>query len=72
MLPADELPVLREDDDLADAFEEINETDRAFGVVLRDGRVVGVLSFADVRRVFTESTPSSGGRPVKRPAGADR
>jgi Zn-dependent protease len=72
MLPAGELPVLREDDDLADAFAEINETDRAFAVVLRDGRLAGVLSFADIRRVFAESAPSSGGRPLKGPASADR
>ena len=61
MLPPDELPVLSEDDALADALAELGEADRLRGVVLRNGRVAGLVSLTDIERVLAE-------RPTSRPA----
>ena len=59
MLAPDSLPVLAEDDELVDAIAELEEADRRRGVVLRNGRLVGLLALTDIRRLLAESAPSS-------------
>ena len=54
MLAADALPVLSEDDELLDAFVALGESQQRYGVVLRQGRFVGLLSLGDVERVVAE------------------
>jgi len=61
MLPPTVLPVLSEDDVLAAAFAELGEAAHRHGVVLRDGRLVGLVSLTDIERVLAE-------RPASRPA----
>jgi Zn-dependent protease len=71
MLPAGELPVLSEDEDLMDALTELSEAERRRGVVLRDGRFVGLLSLTDIERVLAERPRREGGSPTEpRPGSA--
>jgi Zn-dependent protease/predicted transcriptional regulator len=63
MLPPAVLPVLSEDEDLMDALTELSDADRRRGIVLRDGRFVGLLSLTDIERVLAELPRTKGGTP---------
>ena len=63
MLPPDEVPVMREDDGLIDAFAKLGKADRRRGVVVRHGRLVGVLSLSDIERVLAERPASTAAAP---------
>jgi Zn-dependent protease len=65
MLPPDELPALSEDDDLADVLVQVGEANRRRAVVLRDGRLVGLLSVTDITRLLAERAPRSSGSPAE-------
>jgi len=52
MLPRDQVPVVREDDDLFDAATEISDGDLSRALVLDGERFVGLLSWSDVRRAL--------------------
>ena len=52
MLPRDQVPVVREDDDLFDAAAEISDGDLSRALVLDGERFVGLLSWSDVRRAL--------------------
>ena len=52
MLPRDQVPVVREDDDLFDAAAEIADGDLSRALVLDGDRFVGLLSWSDVRRAL--------------------
>jgi CBS domain-containing protein len=52
MLPRDQVPVVQEDDDLFDAAAEISESDLSRALVLDGDRLVGLLSWSDVRRAL--------------------
>ncbi|HEX5470058.1 MAG TPA: site-2 protease family protein [Gaiellaceae bacterium] len=57
MLPRDDVPVVREGDDLFDAAAEISESDLSRALVLDGERLVGLLSWSDVRRVLELRRP---------------
>ena len=63
MLPPDEVPVMREDDGSIDAFAKLGKADRRRGVVVRHGRLVGVLSLSDIERVLAERPASTAAAP---------
>lgn len=52
MIPRDRVPKLRPDAPAVDAFAELSETRANRGVVLDDGRLVGIVSVADVARAL--------------------
>jgi hypothetical protein len=52
MLPRDAVPVVREDDDLFDAAAEISDSDLSRALVVDGDRLVGLLSWSDVRRAL--------------------
>jgi Zn-dependent protease/predicted transcriptional regulator len=52
MIARDEVPVVREEDDLFDAAAEISESDLSRALVLDGDRLVGLLSWSDVRRAL--------------------
>jgi Zn-dependent protease len=52
MLPRDKVPVVREEDDLFDAATELSESDHSRAFVLDGDRLVGLVSWSDVRRAL--------------------
>lgn len=48
MVPLERVPVLREDEDAAQALAEIQQSDVNRGLVVDDGRLVGILSISDI------------------------
>ncbi len=52
MLPREDVPVVSEDDDLFDAAGELSESDLSRALVLDGDRLVGLLSWSDVRRAL--------------------
>jgi Zn-dependent protease/predicted transcriptional regulator len=52
MLPLDRVPQLRPDAPAIDALVELSETSASRGVVLDDGRLVGIISAADLGRAL--------------------
>jgi Zn-dependent protease/CBS domain-containing protein len=52
MLPRDDVPVVQQDDDLFDAAAEISASDLSRALVLDGDRLVGLLSWSDVRRAL--------------------
>jgi Zn-dependent protease len=56
MLPREEVPQLRPEQDLAEALVELGQSDVNRGLVLDDGRLAGFLSITDVARAL-ESRP---------------
>ena len=52
MLPREDVPVVGEDDDLFDAAGELSESDLSRAFVLDGDRLVGLLSWSDVRRAL--------------------
>ena len=52
MLPLDRVPRLDASDELADALAALGESDIRRGLVLEDGRLVGLLSITDVARAL--------------------
>jgi len=63
MLAPDALPVLSEDQELIEAFADLGESERRWGVVLRNGCFVGLLSLSDVERVLAEKPRGPAGSP---------
>jgi Zn-dependent protease len=52
MLPLDRVPVLRADDELADALAELGDGAGGRALVLEDGRLAGLVSVTDVARAL--------------------
>jgi Zn-dependent protease/predicted transcriptional regulator len=52
MIPLAEVPVVHEDEDLFDAAAEISESELSRAIVLDGDRLVGLLSWSDVRRAL--------------------
>jgi predicted transcriptional regulator len=52
MLPLDDVPVLREDDDAVEALAELSEGPVHRGLVLDGDRLAGLLSISDVARAL--------------------
>ena len=52
MLPLDRVPLLGSEDELVDALSALGESDVHRGLVLEDGRLVGLLSITDLARAF--------------------
>jgi Zn-dependent protease len=52
MLPLERVPLLREDEELADALAELSESPVHRGLVLDDGRLAGLLSLTDAARAL--------------------
>jgi CBS domain-containing protein len=52
MLPRDKVPVVREEDDLFDAATELSESDLSRAFVLDGDRLIGLVSWSDVRRAL--------------------
>lgn len=52
MVPLERVPVLREDEDAARALAEIQQSSVNRGLVLDDGRLVGILSISDIMDVL--------------------
>lgn len=52
VIPADQVPVLREDQLAIDALAELSESDVNRGIVLEDGRLIGLLSISDLARAL--------------------
>jgi Zn-dependent protease/CBS domain-containing protein len=52
MVPLGEVTVLSPETDLADAAGELAETDLGRGLVVSDGRLLGLVSMSDVARAF--------------------
>ena len=48
MLPLDEVPVLAPDEEALDAFAELSQDDVSRGLVVENGRLVGLLSITDL------------------------
>ena len=70
MVPRDEVPVLHEDERAADALAELGQAGDGRGLVVSDGRFVGLLSRSDLARALEapprrrRSTPrAADGRP---------
>jgi Zn-dependent protease/CBS domain-containing protein len=63
MLPRDQVPVLREDEELVDALQKLTEDPVHRGLVLDGDRLVGLLSVTDLARALEATAP-------RRPAGA--
>jgi predicted transcriptional regulator len=61
MVSLDETPVFRPDEPLVDALERLGRSELNRGVVLEDGRLVGLLSITDVARAL-----EVGGGPSRR------
>jgi CBS domain-containing protein len=57
MLGRDEVPVLDEDDEVADALAELNETAINRGLVVEGERLTGLLSVTDVARALEVGAP---------------
>jgi Zn-dependent protease len=57
MLPREQVPVVREEDDLFDAAAEISDGDLSRALVLDGERFVGLLSWSDVRRALELRPP---------------
>lgn len=64
MLPFEDVPKLREDEPLADALSELGSGSPGRAFVLREGRVVGLLSVTDVGRLVAGGGAAGGGRPL--------
>jgi Zn-dependent protease/predicted transcriptional regulator len=62
MIPRDEVPLLAEDQSAIDALAELSAGDVHRGLVVDDGRLVGLLSITDLARALEVGRPS---RPVK-------
>jgi Zn-dependent protease/predicted transcriptional regulator len=62
MIPRDEVPLLAEDQSAIDALAELSTGDVHRGLVVDDGRLVGLLSITDLARALEVGRPS---RPVK-------
>src|SRR4029453_14871765 len=52
MLPRQQVPVVREEDDLFDAATELSDSDLSRAFVLDGDRLVGLVSWSDVRRAL--------------------
>jgi Zn-dependent protease len=52
MLPREQVPVVREEDDLFDAATELSDSDLSRAFVLDGDRLVGLVSWSDVRRAL--------------------
>ena len=52
MLPLEQVPLLHEDDELADALAELSEGEVHRGLVVDDGRLAGLLSLTDAARAL--------------------
>ena len=52
MIPLDEIPVVREDDDLVDAAGELAESEANRALVLDGARLAGLLTVTDIARVL--------------------
>jgi len=57
MIPYERVPVLTEDEELIDALGELSESGVNRGLVLADGRLVGLLSITDLARVLEVGRP---------------
>ena len=61
MIPREEVPLLNEDEPAIDALAELSTSDVNRGLVVDDGRLVGLLSITDLARALEVGRPS---RPV--------
>jgi Zn-dependent protease/CBS domain-containing protein len=66
MVPADQVPVVSEDDELIDAAGELSEGDIHRALVVDGDRFVGLLSATDVARAL--EIRRAGGRPLRAPS----
>ena len=57
MLQRDEVPLLRQDEDALEGFEELAEGDLHRGLVLEDGHLAGFVSITDIARLLAEALP---------------
>jgi CBS domain-containing protein len=57
MLPLDKSLRFQADKDLGDAVAELVQTDPGRGLVLSDGRLVGLLSITDAERLVEAKVP---------------
>jgi CBS domain-containing protein len=57
MLPDDDVPTLNADEPGVDARAELGDRDSSRGLVLDDGRLVGILSVADIARALEARPP---------------
>jgi len=57
MLPRQDVPVLRADDDLVEALEKLNESGVRRALVLDEDRLVGLLSITDLARALEVGSP---------------
>ncbi len=57
MLPLGVVPTLEDDEELLDALAELSDSSVARGLVLEDGKVVGLLSISDLARVLEVRGP---------------
>lgn len=64
MLPAEDVPVVSEDDELIDAAGDLAESDIHRALVLDGGRFVGLLSATDVARALEVRRAGRGRAPV--------
>ena len=61
MIPREEVPLLNEEEPAIDALAELSTSDVNRGLVVDDGRLVGLLSITDLARALEVGRPS---RPV--------
>ena len=57
MLHRDEVPLLRQDEDALEGFEELAEGELHRGLVLEDGHLAGFVSITDITRLLAEALP---------------
>jgi Zn-dependent protease/CBS domain-containing protein len=58
MVPVEETPIFRPDEPLTEALERLGGSDLNRGLVLEDGRLVGLLSITDVARALEIGGPA--------------
>jgi CBS domain-containing protein len=58
MVPVDKMPIFHPDEPLTEALERLGASDLNRGLVLEDGRLVGLLSITDVARALEIGGPA--------------
>ena len=56
-LPLEKIPVLTQDEDLASGLAKLVQDDVGRGLVLQEGRLVGLLSITDLMRIVEDRGP---------------
>jgi CBS domain-containing protein len=57
MLPLEQVPELREDEELVDALAKLGSSEVRRGLVVEDGRLDGLLSITDLSRALEIGRP---------------